>query len=126
MVPLEQAMAGEQTHATQAILWGAVLLLAVLAMGVFVLFMRRRMLSRSKAEALEAFSIADLRAMRASGQLSDEEFKQLRAVVLGLAPPAEPMGATSEESTPRAATSEESAENDGNCPLSEAGPPDDS
>ena len=116
MESIDQVATGQEGQAFQIIIWGAALLLAVLALGVFVLVMRRKMLSRSAVKASEAFSIADLKAMRASGQLTDEEFKQLRAAALGLAPPAEPI----------AATSEEAAENDGNCPLSEAGPADDS
>ncbi len=124
MDALKQAVDGREAETLDLFLWGGVLVAALLVLGFFVLMARRKMLARSGVAASEAFSIEDLAAMRASGQLSDEEFKQLRAAALGMAPPTQPIMASTDESV--AATSEESAENDGNCPSSEAGPADDS
>ena len=113
--PTDPTVVDTQSNAIQAILWGGVLLLAVLVLGVFLLVMRRKMLA--EAESSSAFSIEDLEAMRKSGHLSDEEFRQLRTVAMGVALPI--------AEKPQAA-SEETEENDGNCPLSGAGPADDS
>ena len=114
---IDPTATGEPNNVLQVVIWGAVLLLAVLAIGIFVLVARRRILDRAEADRANAFSVEDLAAMRASGQLTDEEFRQLRAAALGVASP--PPAAAEAES-------EVTEENDGNCPLSEAGPTDDS
>jgi len=115
--PTDPAVAGSENSVIQIVLWGGVLVVALLVLGIFVLIVRRRLLARAEAAGGEAFSIGDLETMRATGQLSDEEFKQLRVTAMGLA--------SSTVRTAQAA-SDETEEDDGICPLSEAGPADDS
>ena len=115
--PTDPVVAGGQNNVLEIVLWGGVLVVALVILGIFVLVVRRRLLARAEAEVGEAFSIDDLETMRASGHLTDEEFKQLRAVALGVALPAAEADHVA---------SEETEENDGNCPLSGAGPADDS
>ena len=67
---------------TEMLLWGFVLMVLLVAMVCVVMWARRKMKAGPVGE--EAFSIKQLERLRESGQLTDEEFRQLRLIALGL------------------------------------------
>ena len=73
--------------ALRVIIYGGVLILAVLGLSVGLLWLRRRLYSTDgRAGAVEAgFSIEKLEIMHLTGQISESEFKRLRTSALGLA-----------------------------------------
>jgi hypothetical protein len=82
-------------EATRLVGWGVAGMLGVLVVGVVLFYVLRRYALRWKSpqnKSIEAFTMDDLEALRASGQLSDEEFRTLRAGLLGLgdSPPKSP------------------------------------
>lgn len=72
------------------LLWSAVLVALVLALGALLLFLRRRYhpTHGQGADAEAALSIDRLEALRRQGQITDEEFRRLRRAALGLDAPA--------------------------------------
>jgi hypothetical protein len=58
-------------------------LVAVVAVGAVVIYLLRRSLGRSGPGAAEGFTLQELRDLRASGALSDEEFERAKAAVIG-------------------------------------------
>ena len=62
--------------------WLAALLLVV-AVGAVVIYVLRRSLGRSDSAATEGFTLQELRELRASGALSDEEFERAKAAIIG-------------------------------------------
>ena len=66
----------------ELLLWGVVLIGLLVALGCVVMWVRRKMKASPASE--EAFSIKQLERLRESGQLTDEEFRQLRLIALGL------------------------------------------
>jgi len=75
-------------RAQEAVLYGAILLAAVLVLAGAWYWLRRRLRGLGERDQPEGFSLEDLEAMRSSGQISDEEFRRLRRGALGLAGPA--------------------------------------
>lgn len=72
---------GDTTTAVSAILlYAAVLLAAVLALGLFIWHYRRRM--HQPQEIAQPWTLHDLRQLHAAGQISDEEFDRLKAQIV--------------------------------------------
>lgn len=69
--------------AFRMLFWGLVLLTLCVVSGLVLLWLRRRM-AKADNSSLVSFSIEALEDMRASGQLSEEEFRRLRRTVLPL------------------------------------------
>ena len=66
----------------ELLLWGVILTVLVGALAWLVLSARRRI--KAPPEDEDPFSIMQLERLRESGQLTDEEFRQLRLTALGL------------------------------------------
>jgi hypothetical protein len=67
----------------QPILWiGLGLILAVIVFGIFIAWYRKRSLSREPQTSSEAWTLDDLRRMRADGTLTEDEYQQLRATLI--------------------------------------------
>ena len=73
--------AGETGLASRILLWGMVLLVLIVIAGVGLLWFRRRLADQGDAGPT-AFSMGALEAMRASGELSEDEFRRLRRASL--------------------------------------------
>ncbi len=58
-------------------------LLVVVGVGAVVIYLLRRSLARPKSGATEGFTLQELRELRASGALSDEEFERAKVAVIG-------------------------------------------
>ena len=66
------------------VVYGTALILALMALYLGLVWLRRRFRRSSGGPAGPGFTIDELEAMRASGQLSDGEFRRLRSLALGL------------------------------------------
>ena len=97
--------------------WGGILMVAIAALGIAVIVLRRRTLYRADSAASENFSIGQLESLRDTGQISAEEFKRLRRGLMGLREDQ----AGAHQAGPAAKTDT----NEANCPLSEPPAPDD-
>ncbi|RIK67463.1 MAG: hypothetical protein DCC65_06440 [Planctomycetota bacterium] len=75
-------MIAQSSAQSQAILWGGVLIVAIVVLGVVVWGIRRWLFGVRTEEAPESWSLQHLRELRASGQISPEEFEILRANLL--------------------------------------------
>ena len=64
--------------------WGVVLLVVIVAGGIVVVTLRRQLLDRGAAGTDDRFDLGRLEQLRADGELSEEEFRQLRNIALGL------------------------------------------
>ena len=64
-------------------IWGGVVLLALLALGAVVFGFRRKLTARLDEQG-QGMSIEKLEELRSGGQISDEEFRILRRAALGL------------------------------------------
>ena len=58
-------------------------LFAVVVIGAVAIWLLRRMLKQDSGGGSGGFTLQDLRDMRASGELSDEEFEKARASIIG-------------------------------------------
>jgi hypothetical protein len=75
------------TSASQVIVYGLALLVVAGVMGVFMLWARRRLVSRAAGQDRPpeaGFTVERLEEMFRSGQISGEEFERLRRFALGL------------------------------------------
>lgn len=83
-----------------------ILVAVIVAAGAVVLWFRHRFLGTGAGEESAGFDLTSFEAMRASGKISDEEFRRLRRLALGLpeeaepAPPAEPADAAEPSDPP--------------------------
>ena len=68
-----------QRNMRAVLLWGGLLLVVGLAVGVGIMALRRRVLPKEENPPDQVWSLQDLRRMRESGELSEEEFETLRA-----------------------------------------------
>ena len=59
--------------------WGGGLLVAALLVGAGIRALRRRVLPKEEPPPDQAWSLQDLRRLRDSGELSEDEFETLRA-----------------------------------------------
>ena len=70
-------------HQTEILYWGAGLILLVLVCGFVLTIVRRRIKAPPGEEDQSGgFSLADLKQMRASNQLTEEEYQVARAKLL--------------------------------------------
>jgi hypothetical protein len=60
-----------------------VALVAVVGVGALVLYLLKRYMGRPGSRAGEGFTLQELRELRASGALSEEEFERAKAAVIG-------------------------------------------
>ena len=72
-----------QDQATDIVLWGGLVLVAAVLVGLVMLWLRRKFREEDAGPA-SAFSMSSLEQMRSRGEITDEEFKALRRRVLGL------------------------------------------
>jgi hypothetical protein len=84
--------------AVEIIIWGGIVIAAVLLLGFVLMWVRRKYhpaggAARPRDEA--GFTVDDLERLHASGQISREEFKRLRSVALGLGGASGPAGDSS-------------------------------
>ena len=80
--------------AGRAGLWWAALIVATLVLGVFILIARKVCLRSEKSGRIEDLSLEQMRSLRDSGQISDDEFAVIRRKALNLAPRAGEKGKT--------------------------------
>lgn len=107
--------------AADMFLWGGIFGLAVVAAGVGAMILRRKLhptRGPRRDTNASAFSIEGLEAIRASGGISEEEFRQLRRETLGLSEaPAEtapePRNQAPEPEKPRPPLSPPAQDDDG-------------
>lgn len=66
---------------TQLVWFGGMLVAALIAGYIIVRIVRRR--SMDGGAAKEAFTLQDLREMRAAGQISESEFESMKAGLIG-------------------------------------------
>jgi len=59
-----------------------VLLLLVIALGLGVWYYRRWMFAEA-SDSTESWTLADLRALRETGELSEEEYEKMRQALIG-------------------------------------------
>jgi hypothetical protein len=62
----------------------ALLLVLIVALGLFVWYYRRWMFSEPE-QSIEAWSLSDLRGLRESGKITLEEYEKMRAAMIGSA-----------------------------------------
>lgn len=67
---------------SQVVLWCGVLILAIVVLGAGVWVARRFAVKSRPATAAAGWTLDQLRALRAAGQLSESEFEKLKAGVL--------------------------------------------
>lgn len=65
-------------------IWGIVLLVVVVVGGIVVVTLRKRLLDRETAGKETRFDLERLEQLRAQGELSEDEFRRLRNIALGL------------------------------------------
>lgn len=69
---------------TGAILqYGGLLIVALIVLGTVVLWLRRKYLADDAVQSEGVWSLQQLRDLRASGELSENEFQKLRAEMIG-------------------------------------------
>ena len=72
------------TDIQATIVWvGAILLALIIGGYILIRVVRARIRA---TQATETFTLNDLRALRASGQLSDAEYERMRAMLIGTRP----------------------------------------
>ncbi|HSW44263.1 MAG TPA: SHOCT domain-containing protein [Phycisphaerae bacterium] len=67
----------------QVLIWGGVLILAVVVLFGGLWYYRRWWLERNVGDGGPSWTLDDLRRMRSEGQITDEEYQVLRATLLG-------------------------------------------
>lgn len=69
---------------TGAILqYGGLLIVALIMLGIVVLWIRRKYMADDKAHFDGVWSLQQLRDLRAKGEISEDEFQKLRAEMIG-------------------------------------------
>jgi hypothetical protein len=80
-----------QRHTRAVLVWGTVLLVVALVVGLGIRALRRRVFPEKEPPPEQLWTLEDLREMRDRGELSEEEFETLRARVIarmaGAGPP---------------------------------------
>ncbi|MBT3201796.1 MAG: hypothetical protein HN350_17990 [Phycisphaerales bacterium] len=73
------------------LIWGSIGGVAIMLLGFGLLWFRKKFHPDNiEAESLNtSFSIENIEDMRARGNISDDEFRRLRNIALGLAPPSD-------------------------------------
>ena len=75
---------------SEVLIWGSMGLVVVLVLGFALMWFRRKYHAGGSSDGNQtsSFSIQSFEEMRASGLISDEEFRRLRAGLFGLDTPA--------------------------------------
>ncbi|UCG32760.1 MAG: SHOCT domain-containing protein [Phycisphaerales bacterium] len=81
-----------QRHMRAVLVWGTVLLVLALVVGMGIRALRRRVFPEKEPPPDQLWTLEDLREMRERGQLSEEEFETLRARVIARMAGAKPGG----------------------------------
>ena len=76
------SLAVVQENVAQIVFWCLVLVLAVLVLFGGVWYYRRRWLRRTDSPGGTPWTFDDLRTMKEQGQISDEEYRALRAAMV--------------------------------------------
>lgn len=80
--------------------WVALLIGAIILGALAVSMIRKHMFEAdTEADGATPFTLHDLRRLRESGQLSEEEFEKARAIILGNAASRKPPPSTSDPSS---------------------------
>jgi hypothetical protein len=76
-------LAASNVSATDAAIWGGVLILAVVVLALAVWYLKRRLFSATiQEDEPNFFSLQHLRKMLAEGQITPEEFERLKVSAL--------------------------------------------
>ncbi len=75
--------ASTSQNVTQVLVWGGVLMLAVIVLFGGLWYYRKRVLGRDEPTSGEAWSFEDLQRMRQEGRITDAEYRALRATLAG-------------------------------------------
>ena len=79
----EPALGASTTDSViQVLIWGGVLLLAAIVLFGVVWYYRRRWLARGKSTGGTPWTLDDLRRMREAGDITEEEYRALRAALV--------------------------------------------
>ena len=83
-IAVQQALViGASSPPSQAVIWGLVVIAAIVILGAGVWFVRRRLFNnRDSDDAGAVWSLQHLRDLRASGQITEQEFDSLKAGVI--------------------------------------------
>ena len=83
-IAVQQAhVIGAASPPSQAVIWGLVVIVAIVFLGAGFWFVRRRLFAhQDAAESGEVWSLQHLRELRASGQITEQEFDSLKAGVI--------------------------------------------
>lgn len=83
-ISVQQALViGAASPPSQAVIWGLVVIAAIVILGAGVWFVRRRLFhNQDAAETGEVWSLQHLRDLRATGQITEQEFDSLKAGVI--------------------------------------------
>ena len=100
-------LAQSTSSTSEALFWIGLLILVVLLGGIVVFWLRRRLFADDRASADPGSILESMRAMRDSGEMSDDEFRQARDALVrrastrsGDAPPPTPTAAPRTPATP--------------------------
>jgi hypothetical protein len=76
-------LAARNVSATDAAVWGGVLILAIVVLALAVWYLKRRLFSAAiQRDEPDLFSLQHLRKMLAEGQITPEEFERLKVSAL--------------------------------------------
>ncbi|MEO1007948.1 MAG: hypothetical protein AAFX79_05240 [Planctomycetota bacterium] len=81
-VPLAQAGGGTGSSTVDVLAWVGILILAVLVLAVVLPLARRKLLGRESEDAAPLGSMEEMRAMVDRGELSAEEYEQVRRAMI--------------------------------------------
>ena len=84
MVGTAVSMLSAMRPVTRVLIWGTMLILALLGLWIVLVLFKRRCGSGVSGPEEPGLSIEKLENLRSSGQISEEEFRVLRRAVLGL------------------------------------------
>lgn len=76
-------MMAQSSGAGPVLVWSGVLVIAVVAGAIVVLWARRSLLSDREPGGAGGLSLHELRQLRARGELTEAEFEAAKAVVIG-------------------------------------------
>ncbi len=76
------------SEAYNVLIYGGLLILAIIGGGLAIVYWVRRSLRSPQDEPVAGFSIDNIEELRNSGLISDEEFRNLRTKALGVGKPA--------------------------------------
>ena len=78
---------GTMESENRVMIWGIVLLLVIIVGGLLIALLRRWLFDGPETGTNDSFDLQRLEQLRADGELSEEEFRRLRNIALGLDAP---------------------------------------